>query len=130
MENIDLSLCAPENFCAAVEAYLADCEDRDLFPDYAGLCLALGLSRQALEACADPAQHENAAAYAPALEKAALRRESWLARAMAADSRRATGCMNLLRQKENGGYADRAADSGEKSLKLLLQGVGGWDAFQ
>ena len=133
----------PEKLRAAVRAYFADCEEKDCLPDYAGMVLYLKLkTKEALEAFADPARclercggdeaaaEELAQAYAEVLAEAALRRESSLVRIMLADSKRASVCLHLLRQKENGGYTDRPADSGEKKLVLRLEGVGGWDAFK
>ena len=51
-------------------------------------------------------------------------------RIMVTDNKRAQGCLNALKQKENGGYTDRPVESGEKTLKVQIMGVGGWDAFK
>jgi hypothetical protein len=56
---------------------------------------------------------------------AKLRRESWLARHMVADNKKANGCMNALKQEENGGYSDRKMDSGEKTLRVKIDQIAG-----
>ena len=48
---------------------------------------------------------------------------------MAADPKAANGCMNALKQEANGGYMDRAGGSGEITLKVKSDGVGGMHAF-
>ena len=56
---------------------------------------------------------------------AELKRESWLARHMVADNKKATGCMNALKQMENGGYQDKNIQQGDRTLKIKVDGIGG-----
>ena len=63
--------------------------------------------------------------------KAAAKRESWLVRVMTSDNKRAQGCLNALKQPQNGGYIDRPQDNGgEIKVTLNLGGVGGENAFK
>lgn len=134
---------SPEKLRAAVLAYFDECDKKNLLPDYPGMVLFLKFkTKKSLEAYADPERHLNrcggdkdkaaamAEEYADVLEEAKLRRESYLVRKMVTDNKLAQGCLNALKQKENGGYTDRPAESGEKTLKVQIMGVGGWDAFK
>ena len=44
---------------------------------------------------------------------------------MVSDNKLAQGCLNALKQPENGGYVDRPVDSGEQKVTLVIGGVGG-----
>lgn len=94
------------------------------------MCLALKIAKSTLLKYQDPEQNENAEAFKEVLDEAAARRESYLVRIMVTDNKRAQGCLNALKQKENGGYTDRPAESQEKTLKVQILGVGGWEAFK
>jgi hypothetical protein len=133
----------PEDMRAAIIQYFDECSKAKILPDYPGMVIFLKFrSKQALEKYADPerymkecngdeeAARKKADAYAEVLEEAQLRRESYLARVMASDNKRAQGCLNLLKQKENGGYTDKQPESNEKTLNIRVVGVGGWDAFK
>lgn len=64
-------------------------------------------------------------------EYARARRESWLVRKMVTDNKAANGCMNALKQEKNGGYTDRPAESGERSLTININGIsGGMSSFK
>lgn len=120
----------PEKLRAAIADYMNDCGKKEVFPDFAGMCLALKISKATLKKYCDPEQNENAEAFKDVLDEAAAMRESYLVRIMVTDNKRAQGCLNALKQPENGGYTDRPAESGEKTLKVQIMGVGGWDAFK
>lgn len=120
----------PEKLRFAISEYINECEANDTFPDYAGMCLALKISKKTLESYCDPEKNANAEGFKEVLEEAAAKRESYLVRIMVTDNKRAQGCLNALKQKENGGYTDRPAESQEKTLKVQIMGVGGWDAFK
>lgn len=65
--------------------------------------------------------------YKPVLEMAKLRRKDWLERKMCSEPRAANGCLNALRQEENGSYKDRGGGaSADKPRKLTIhmEGVG------
>ena len=57
-------------------------------------------------------------------------RESWLARRLALEPKMAQAYLNALKQPANGGWVDRRADTGDKTLKLKIDGVGGEEAFR
>ena len=61
---------------------------------------------------------------------AAARRESWLIRKMTSDNKAVQGCLNALKQPQNGGYTDRPREGGEIRLTINLAGVGGEEAFK
>ena len=48
---------------------------------------------------------------------------------MTADNKRTQGCMNALKQKENGGYGEKAEETGERVLNIRLNGMS-WEAFK
>lgn len=121
----------PEKLRDAVNKYFCDCERDDVFPDFAGMCLALKISKKTLDKYCNPEIYPDTADdYQAVLDEAKDRRESHLVRIMVTDNKRAQGCLNALKQKENGGYTDRPAESQEKTLKVQILGVGGWDAFK
>ena len=119
-----------ERLRAAVAAYFNDCAKKGVFPDFAGMCISLKVSKKTLEKYCDPDLNPQAEEFQDVLEEAANRRESILVREMVKDNKKAQGCLNALKQKANGGYTDKPVDSGEKTLNIRLVGVGGWDAFK
>lgn len=125
----------PEALETAVEAYMADCERQGVFPDLAGMRLALGVSKTTLDRYAKGRDgkagedDETAAAYREVLDRAKDKRESWLVRKMTSDNKAAQGCLNALKQPDNGGYIDRPVESGERTLTVNLVGVGS-EAFK
>lgn len=121
----------PEKLRDAINRYFAECEKKGEFPDLAGMCLFLKISKRTLDKYCNPELYpETAEDYQDALDEAKDRRESFLVRIMVTDNKRAQGCLNALKQPENGGYTDRPAESQEKTLKVQILGVGGWDAFK
>jgi len=133
----------PEDLRAEILRYFEECQKARILPDYPGMVIFLKFrSKAALEDLANPehwleefgGDEEKAAAKAKAygeiLEEAALRRESFLVRLMSSDNKRAQGCLNILKQKENGGYVDKPTESGEKTLNIRVIGCGGMDAFK
>ena len=116
----------PELLQEAVDKYFIDCEKNgDTFPDYAGMCVFLGLTKKRLEDIGNSSDE-----YFEILETAKLKREMWLSRKMAEDNKKAQGCMNNLKQPQNGGYIDRPIENKTSEIKINLVGVGGESAFQ
>lgn len=108
----------------AVDEYHEACEAEDKFPDYDGLLLSLQIDREDVKAMiADDAP--DAAEFQRIFTIAKMRRTSWLSRHMVADNKKTNGCMNALKQEENGGYMDKPADNGEKVLRIKVDGIGG-----
>ena len=117
---------SPELLQEAVDKYFLDCEKNgDTFPDYAGMCVFLGLTKKRLEDIGNSSDE-----YFEILETAKLKREMWLSRKMAEDNKKAQGCMNNLKQPQNGGYIDRAIENKTSEIKINLVGVGGESAFK
>lgn len=117
----------PELFKEAVENYFEECEKKgpDEFPSLAGLCLYLGITKKRLYEIGEISEE-----YANILEMAQLKREKFLSETMAKDNKRAQGCMNNLKQPENGGYIDRPIENKTSEIKINLVGVGGESAFK
>lgn len=102
-----------------IDEYFRKMERAQEFPDYAGMKLFIGVKKDETiqKLCEDPD-------YADVFEEAKLRRESFLVRTMARDNKRAQGCLNALKQPINGGYNEKPVDSGERKLKIIIDGVG------
>lgn len=108
-------------FKKAVDKYFEDCETKGIFPDHAGMKIALGLSDKTLSRYAEDDE------YAEILEECIDRRESYLTRKMVTDNKLAQGCLNALKQPKNGGYTDRPVDNTEKKFVVRIEGWGGAD---
>lgn len=115
----------PEDLFKAVEEYFKKCEANYEFPDYAGMLVDLQLFEEDVEYYKSLDEK-----YVDVFRLAMLKRQSYLSRTMSNDGKRATGCMNLLKQPENGGYSDKPQVK-DKSLKIEVSGVkGGMNAFK
>jgi hypothetical protein len=121
-------------FGNAIDEYFSLCkQENDTFPDEAGMIEHLGISPDTIERykkagskTAPEDAEETDKSYAQHLARAKLRRESWLARNMVSDNKRAQGCFNALKQEKNGGYVDRPQDttqSGEMTIKVQIDGM-------
>ena len=120
-----------EDFKAAIESYVHECEKMGIFPDEAGMRLSLGCCRRVFDRMIS--ETENPDGYLicrDALEWAKDKRESFLVRKMTSDNKAAQGCLNALKQPVNGGYIDRPIDSGKIELNIKVDGVGGMDMFK
>ena len=99
------------------------------FPDYAGMLLELDLyPDEVRELC--EGESETSAKYRRVFEYAELKRESWLSRLAASDSKLASGAFNLLKQQKNGGYTTVSAPNKGTVLRVIMDGVGGPEAFK
>lgn len=115
----------------AIDEYFEICEKkseengRPVFPDLAGMCVFLKIDdeKQIEAMCAEGAP--DADEFRRIFNMAYLRRKSWCVRNMVADNKMANGCMNALKQEENGGYSDRKMDSGEKTLRVKIDQIAG-----
>ena len=119
----------PERLREKVDNYFASIGN-STFPDYAGMLLELGLFPDDVIALTDEDMNKQAAEYRRVFEYAELKRESWLSRVAASDSKLASGAFNLLKQQKNGGYTSASAPNRGSTLKLIVEGVGGMDAFK
>ena len=120
-------LYTPAELAEKVDEFLTMCEENEKPPLFPDLLLYLKISRTTYNrymgrSSDSPANWEE---YAEPLERAQLVRESYLLKRMVSDNKLAQGCLNALKQPENGGYTDRPVDSGEMKLTINLLGVGG-----
>ena len=100
-----------------INKYFALCEADGVFPDCAGMRVFLALTREEADALCENAELRRL------FDMARDRRESYLVRRMIGDGKNASGCMNALRQSENGGYNEKS-DSRERALIVKMVGVG------
>lgn len=109
----------PEEVDRRVKIYFKDCEEtRKVFPDEAGMLNYLDIEDEEYTAMQ---QDES---YKKTFRWARRRRTSWLERAMVSDNKKANGCMNALKQIQNGGYSDRPpVENKERKLIVKLEGI-------
>ena len=104
-------------------AYFDECEAANdgagVFPDEAGMRIFLKLDHESY------ASYKEDIEYAKLFEWAMDMRESWLARRLANEPKMAQAYLNALKQPCNGGWVDRRPDTGDKTLKLRIDGIGG-----
>lgn len=121
----------PDALREKVDEYFAQCEADGVFPDWAGMKDHLGVYDDRTYEEWQKGEGDEADQYREILTRAAAKRESWLVRVMTSDNKRAQGCLNALKQPQNGGYIDRPPDNGGKiELTIKLDGVGGESAFK
>ena len=101
-----------------------------VFPDEAGMLLELGLFPDEVSELCDEDQNRKAGEFRRVFQYAELKRESWLARVAASDSKLASGAFNLLKQGKNGGYTSVSNKEKNSTLLRVVDGVGGADAFK
>lgn len=113
----------PETIRLAIEKYFDTCEADKVFPDYAGMRLALELKESDVQYFLSDAC-EDCEAYRDLFNYARDRRESFLVRRMTSDNKLAQGCLNALKQPMNGGYIDRPVDTNGGKLEVTLKVAG------
>jgi len=117
----------PETLKAKIDEFLEKCKKDGTPPLLPQMLLYLGLGRSTVYAwCSDKCDEH--LAYQEVFEYAQLNRESYLLGRMVSDNKLAQGCLNALKQVENGGYVDRPVDTGENKVTINLIGVGGAEA--
>jgi len=117
----------PEQLKTWTRRYCDACEEKDIFPDFAGMMLWLGLEDEDIERMQDP-ENPDYDEFRKALAYGRRRRESFLARTMTRDKARAAGCYNALKQGINGGYGEKREN--DRTLNINVVGVGGTEAFK
>ena len=118
----------PEKLQKQIDEYF-DTLPEGVFPDEPGMLLHVGLFPDEAAALCEgdgivPAKFRRV------FEYAGLRRESWLSRIAASDSKLASGAFNLLKQSKNGGYTSASQPTKGNTLRLIVDGVGGMEAFK
>ena len=119
----------PEKLKKGIDDYF-DSLPASTFPDYAGMLLSLDLFPDEVQRLQDDEHNKRAPEFRRVFQYAELKRESWLARIAASDSKLASGAFNLLKQEKNGGYTTVSAPNKGSTLRLIVDGVGGMDAFK
>jgi len=112
-----------------VDEYFDACAEKDEFPDEKGMYLHLRCFKEDLEAKCEEGQPD-CNEFRRILKEAQYMRESWLARHMVQDNKRANGCMNALKQEQNGAWIDRPAANKTQSVKIELPNGMSWEAFK
>ena len=106
--------------------YFSACEKamdgKGVFPDEAGMRIYLKLDH------ASYLSYKEDPEYSRVFDWAMDMRESWLARRLALDPKMAQAYLNALKQPANGGWVDRRTDTGDKTLRLKIAGIGGSEA--
>ncbi len=115
----------PEALDRNCRAYIELCSEQNAFPDEAGMLLFLKLP-PATKARYEKNESGQYAGFAEVFKKYELLRESYLTRGMLADPKLAGACSFLLKQRKNGGYAEKQADGGDAPQIRVL--IGGLDA--
>ena len=110
-------------FEQAIESYFKHCEEQGAFPDEAGMILFLGLDREEYDRLR---AGRRGRAYADAISRARLRRESIIVRELYQTEKSATGKIFVARQPENGGLTDRPREAAVSppAVKVRLGGAG------
>jgi len=116
---------SPEELKAKIESFLEECDNKGTPPLLPQMLLYLGIGRTTMNRWCDDKACDQAKEYSEVFEFAQLNRESYLLGRMVSDNKLAQGCLNALKQAENGGYTDRPVDSGESKVTINLVGVGG-----
>lgn len=119
----------PEKLKKQIDDYFADLPEKT-FPDYAGMLLDLDMYPDQVAALCDDEISKRAPEFRRVFQYAELKRESWLARVAATDSKLASGAFNLLKQEKNGGYTTVSSPNKNSTLRIICDGVGGMDAFK
>ena len=119
----------PDKLKKGIDAYF-EALPPNTFPDYAGMLLSLDLFPDEVQDLCDVERNKRAQEFSRVFQYAELKRESWLARIAASDSKLASGAFNLLKQEKNGGYTTVSAPNKGSTLRLIVDGVGGMDAFK
>lgn len=119
----------PEKLKAGIDEYF-DHLPPSVFPDYAGMLLDLELYPDQVDVLCDDDRNKRASEFRRVFQYAALKRESWLARTVASDSKLSSGAFNLLKQGNNGGYTTVSNKDNSSAIRLITDGVGGMDAFK
>ena len=126
----------PEDMKRNVDRYMAERLEKDEMPTFAGMLKFLGISKRTYyrymdddnrdESMTDEERH----AYRKIFEEAQLIREDFLERRMVSEPRLANGCMNALKQPQNGGFKDKIEGEIDARITVNVIGCGGENAFK
>jgi hypothetical protein len=126
----------PEDMKRQVDRYFEDRKTKCEFPTFAGMLKYIGISKRTyyryinIEDDDPDMPLELRHGYRNVFEDAQLRREDWLENRMVTEPKAANGCMNSLKQPQNGGFKDRIEQDINATLTVNVAGVGGEGAFK
>ena len=126
----------PEDMKRQIDRYFEDRRQKGEFPTFAGMLKYIGISKRTYYRYIDIETEdpdmplELRKGYRNVFEDAQLRREDWLENRMVTEPKAANGCMNSLKQPQNGGFKDRFEGTIDAKLTVITQGVGGEEAFK
>lgn len=124
IEPAKVGLCTkyatPDELRAKVEAFIDNARRTGEAPLLPQMLLYLGISRAQAEAL-----RKRGDEWVEIFEFAKLHREAFLLAAMVTDNKKAQGCLNALKQPENGGYVDRFQNTEHSKVTVDVAGVGG-----
>jgi len=126
----------PEDMERNLNRYFELREEKGEFPTFAGMLRYLGISKRTYQRYMaddngdESLSEEDRHAYRKIFEDAQLRREDFLEKRMVTDPRAANGCMNSLKQPQNGGFKERFEGEIDAKITVNVVGVGGENAFK
>ena len=126
----------PEGMKRQVDDYISMMLAKDELPSFAGMLRYLNISKRTynrymnIEEPDPELSDEERHAYRKIFEDAQLVREDYLERRMVREPRAANGCMNSLKQPQNGGFKDRFEGEIDAKITVNVIGVGGENAFK
>ena len=126
----------PEGMRRQVQEYMNLMQEKDEFPSFAGMLRYLDISKRTYyrymntEEPDPEMSDEERHAYRKVFEDAQLVREDWLERRMVKEPRAANGCMNSLKQVQNGGFKEKIEADVDARITVNVIGVGGENAFK
>ena len=126
----------PADMKRQIDRYYEEREAAGEFGTFAGMLRFIGISKRTYnnymnEEDPDPnLSEEDRRVYRKVFEDAQLRREDFLEKRMVTDPRAANGCMNSLKQPQNGGFKDRIEGEIDAKITVNVIGVGGENAFK
>ena len=126
----------PDGMKRQVEAYLSEMLAKDELPSFAGMLRYLNISKRTyyrymnIEDPDPELSEEDRRAYRKIFEDAQLVREDYLERRMVREPRAANGCMNSLKQPQNGGFKEKIEADIDARITVNVIGVGGENAFK
>ena len=126
----------PEDMKRQVDRYFAEREAKGEFATFAGMLKYIGISKRTyyryinIEEDDPDLPFELRKGYRAVFEEAQLRREDFLEKTMVSEPKLANGCMNSLKQPQNGGFKERIEQDVNATLTVNVAGVGGEGAFK
>ena len=111
----------PEELDKACICFLAECEEKNKFPDEASLLRFLDISQDTKERYISN-EDNSFSGFAEVLKKQELIRESALVQ-LIVQNQKDTGLMFLLKQQKNGGYSDKQQADSKQTVEIQIQGV-------